>query len=337
MPAPKIIDQLVERFVDNETQYCSNAYNEAQTRAEFIDPFFEALGWDVNNRKGYSERYKDVIHEDAIKVKGEGTEAPDYCFRMGGNRVFFVEAKRPSVNVYEDASPAYQLRRYAFSSHLHLSILTNFRELGVYDGRQKPLPHDRALIARVKYIKFAEYLTRWDEIAAIFAPEAVAKGSFDKFAESITAKKTTTGVDGEFLKTIEQWRSELARNFALRNPSLTQINLNSAVQRTIDRILFLRISEDRGIEEYGTLRTIQKNIYQQLGDRFRQADDKYNSGLFHFHKEPDRFELPDDWTLPLALDDAPLRPSFASFTIPTARMNFLFFQQTFLDRCTNSF
>jgi len=307
MPPPKIIEELVERFAYNEKQYCSNTYNEAQARIEFIDPFFEALGWDVNNRKGYSERYKDVIHEDAIKVKG-GTKAPDYGFRVGNTRVFFVEAKRPSVNLYDDAGPAFQLRRYGFSNHLPLSILTNFREFAVYDTRTEPRQHDRALVARIKYLKYTDYPKEWDDyLAFIFSPPAVAKGSFEKYAESTTAKKGTTGVDDSFLKTIEGWREALARNFALRNPSLTQIELNYAVQRTIDRILFLRICEDRGIEEYGSLRTIQNNIYQRLGDRFRQADDKYNSGLFHFHKEHDRPEPPDELTLALTVDDVPLK------------------------------
>jgi hypothetical protein len=296
MPAPTIIEELVERFAYNEKQYCSTTYNEAQTRIEFIDPFFEALEWDVNNRKGYSERYKDVIHEDAIKVKG-GTKAPDYGFRVGGSRVFFVEAKRPSVNLYDDASPAFQLRRYAWTETLRLSIVTNFREFAVYHTRTEPRQIDRALVDRIKYLRYTDYLKEWDDIASIYSPQAIAKGSFDKYAESTIARKGTTGVDDSFLKTIEEWRDALARNFALRNSSLTQIELNYTVQRTIDRILFLRICEDRGIEEYGSLGTIQNNIYKQLGDRFRQADEKYNSGLFHFHKEHDRLEPPDELTL----------------------------------------
>lgn len=61
------------------------------------------------NRQGYAEAYKDVIHEDAIRV-GEAIKAPDYAFRIGGTRKFFVEAKKPSVNLKDDISPAYQLR-----------------------------------------------------------------------------------------------------------------------------------------------------------------------------------------------------------------------------------
>ena len=95
MPPPKQIKILVERFRENRQAYRSSAYNEAQLRHEFIDPFFKALGWDVDNEQGFAEAYKDVIHEDAIKIGG-ATKAPDYCFRIGGTRKFFVEAKRPA-------------------------------------------------------------------------------------------------------------------------------------------------------------------------------------------------------------------------------------------------
>jgi hypothetical protein len=76
-----------------------------------------------------------VIHEDAIKVS-TGTKAPDYCFRIGGTRKFFPEAKNPSVNIKDDPLPAFQLRRYAWSARLPLSILTDFQEFAVYDQRR---------------------------------------------------------------------------------------------------------------------------------------------------------------------------------------------------------
>ena len=120
--APAIVQELVERFDRNRDEYLSGRYNEAQLRREFVDPFFEALGWDVENRQGSALPYRDVIFEDSLKVGG-GTKAPDYCFRIGGMRKFFVEAKKPSVNIATDVAPAFQLRRYAWSAKLPLSIL----------------------------------------------------------------------------------------------------------------------------------------------------------------------------------------------------------------------
>lgn len=92
------IKNLISNFEYNLNSYKKGRYNETQVRIEFIDPFFEELGWDVANKQGYAEAYKDVIHEDAIKVGGV-TKAPDYCFRVGGTRKFFLEAKKPSVNI----------------------------------------------------------------------------------------------------------------------------------------------------------------------------------------------------------------------------------------------
>jgi hypothetical protein len=134
---PKEIVDLVERFNRNRDAYKFGNYNETQVRREFLDPFFKALGWDMDNEQGYAEDYKDVIHEDAIKV-GEATKAPDYCFRIGGTRKFFLEAKKPAVDIKHDASPAFQLRRYGWTKKLPLSILSDFEEFAVYDCRFKP-------------------------------------------------------------------------------------------------------------------------------------------------------------------------------------------------------
>ena len=213
---PRQILELVERFRENLSAYKSPQYNEAQLRTEFLDPFFKELGWDMENKEGYSEAYKEVIHEDAIKM-GEGHKAPDYCFRVGGTRKFFVEAKKPSVDIKNDASPAFQLRRYAYTESLPLSILSDFEEFAVYDGRVKPNKHQNADCARILCIPYTEYETRWEEIAGVFSREAVLKGRFDKYAESVKAKRGTSVIDDDFLETIETWRLELALNLALRN------------------------------------------------------------------------------------------------------------------------
>ena len=322
MSVPQEIIALTERFERNREAYTSGQYNETQLRREFLDPFFEALGWDVNNKKGYAEAYKDVIHEDAIKIGGY-TKAPDYCFRIGGVRKFFVEAKKPSVNLKDDISPAFQLRRYAWSARLPLSILTDFDEFVVYDCRIKPDKADKPSTARILYITYSEYQKRWDEISSIFSLDAILKGSFDKYVESGKGKKGTAEVDAAFLKEIESWRELLARNIALRNPSLTQRELNFSVQQTIDRIIFLRICEDRGIEEYGRLLSVLNgaNVYQRLCQLFRRADEKYNSGLFHFTREKDR-EEPDELTLNLAIDDNPLKDIIKGLYYPDSPYEF---------------
>jgi hypothetical protein len=338
MPAPHEIIELVERFQENLAAYTSGTYNETQLRREFIDPFFKTLGWDIDNTAGNAEAYKDVVHEDAIRIGG-AVKAPDYCFRIGGTRKFFVEAKKPSVDIAGDAAPAYQLRRYAWSAGLPLSILTDFEEFAVYDCRIKPDHADRASAARVLYVTFREYAPRWNEIAAIFAKDAVLKGSFDRYAESSRLKKGTAGVDEAFLREIESWRDLLARNIALRNPDLSQRELNAAVTLTINRIIFLRICEDRGIEPYGQLQTLLNGggIYARLVEIFYRADDRYNSGLFHFRQEKDRPTPPDNLTLNLAIDDKTLKEIFRGLYYPDSPYEFSVLPADILGRVYEQF
>ncbi len=320
---PKETVALIDRFGRNLEAYRCGQYNETQLRREFLDPFFKALGWDVDNEKGYAEAYKDVIHEDAIKVGG-ATKAPDYCFRVGGVRKFFVEAKKPVVNLKEDINPAFQLRRYAWSAKLPLSILTDFEEFAVYDCRFQPKHNDKPSTGRILYLTYWDYVSRWEEIASIFSKEAVMRGSFDKFAESGKGKRGTSQVDGAFLDEIERWREALARNLALRNPKLSVRDLNFTVQKTIDRLIFLRMCEDRGIEQYGQLQALLngENVYKRLHYLYGLADDKYNSGLFHFREEKGRAEAPDKLTLRLKIDDKVLKDVIRHLYYPESPYEF---------------
>ena len=124
------LSQLVEKFDRNLKQYKSTSYDEANVRVDFIDRFFEALGWDVRNEKGYSEDYREVVREDKVIIQGKH-KAPDYSFRIGGTRKFFVEAKKPSVDIKQAKSPAFQIRRYAYTAKLPLSILTDFHQASI--------------------------------------------------------------------------------------------------------------------------------------------------------------------------------------------------------------
>ena len=155
--AHKKIASLVERFEEQKEFYKRSDYNETLTRRDFIDPFFKALGWDIDNEQGYAESYREVIHEDKIKIGG-ATKAPDYSFRLGGGkRLFFVEAKKPSVFIKDEIAPAYQVRRYGWSAKLPISIITDFEEFAIYDCTKKPNPTDKASHGRITYFTYNTY------------------------------------------------------------------------------------------------------------------------------------------------------------------------------------
>jgi hypothetical protein len=312
-----VVVDKVNQFEEHLDAYMASGYNEAQLRIDFINPLLKALGWDVDNEEGRAEAYREVVYEDALKI-GDGAKAPDYGFYIGGRaagggRKFFLEAKRPSVAIRLEPKPTFQLRRYAYTADLPLSILTNFRDLLVLDTRRKPNAAEKKVTGVILALNYTEYLERWPEIATVFSRDAVLRGSFDKFVQA-KRTKATEPLGEAFLKDIEGWRSLLAREIAKSNPALSVGDLNFAVQRTIDRILFLRICEDRGIEPRHRLLSVTNgtNVYEQLTAIFREADDRYNSGIFHFpasgkRPDPDRTEEPDALTLDLAIDDGPLK------------------------------
>ncbi|HOC92471.1 MAG TPA: Eco57I restriction-modification methylase domain-containing protein [bacterium] len=320
---PDKIIEIVERFERNIDVYRSSSYNETELRVEFINPFWKELGWDVDNESGYAHIYRDVVHEEPIS-SGGGSKVPDYCFRVGGMRKFFLEAKRPGLNIKEDAAAAHQLRRYAWSSKLPISILTNFEELSIYDGRLRPHASDKASKARISYFTYKDYVSKWDDIAGVFARESVLKGSFDKYAVAVNGRRGTSEVDAEFLSEIEEWRDLLADEIAARNPELGARDLNYAVQTTIDRIVFLRMCEDRNIELHGQLQALcaGPRIYPRLLEIFEKADDKFNSGLFHFRIEPGRPGEPDNLTPKLDIRDAPLKHIISRLYYPESPYEF---------------
>ena len=320
--APTKVLELVEHYRRNREAFRSSAYKETRLRIEFIDPFFEALGWDVSNAAGYAEAYKDVIHEDTITIGGSA-KAPDYAFRIGGVRKFFVETKVPLIDIANNQASAFQLRRYGWNAKLPISILTDFEEFAVYDCRLQPKLGEKASKSRPLYFTYDQYSDRWEEIASVFSREAILRGSFDKYAQDAT-RKGTAQVDSAFLAEIENWRLALATDLAAKNGALGVRELNDAVQRTIDRVIFLRIAEDRGFEPYGSLKALSsgKGVYDRLKRIFLNADARYNSGLFHFNRSDGDSETLDLVTLNLSISDKVLSGIFSKLYYPESPYEF---------------
>ncbi len=317
MTVPPAVADLVNRFQRNRDVYTRPDYKEAQVRVEFIDPFFEALGWDVRNVKGYAEQYKDVVHEDAITVGG-ARRAPDYCFRVGGTRKFFVEAKKPSVSVHGDIGPAYQLRRYAWSAKLPLSILTDFEEFAVYDCRIRPRPADKAGRGPHPVPDLRPVPGPLRRGVRRLRPRVGAAGLLRPLrARTPSGKRGTSEVDAEFLKEIEGWRDALARNLALRNPALTVARAElcrAAHHRPHHLSADGRGPGHRGVRAAAGPDQRAADLRPDGGDLYRQADEKYNSGLFDFQA--------DTLTRTLTIDDRVLKPILAGLYYPECPYEF---------------
>ena len=173
-----VLQSLKDKFEENIRQYQTALYDESNTRSDFIDQFFILLDWGMYNTQGYAEQWREVVREDKVRIQG-GQKVPDYSFRIGGTRQFFVEAKKPSVNIKNACEPAFQVRRYGYSAKLPLSILTNFEEFAVYDTRIKPNKTDDASVACIFYCTYQDYINNFDFLYNTFSKEAILKGRLD--------------------------------------------------------------------------------------------------------------------------------------------------------------
>ncbi|MDR3243963.1 MAG: restriction endonuclease subunit R, partial [Elusimicrobiota bacterium] len=271
---------LVKKFENNVNEYKSKNYKEANLRTDFLNPFFEILDWDIRNEAGKSEKYRDVIIEDRLEIAGS-QKAPDFCFKIGQEKKFYVEAKKPSVDIKNDIEPSFQLRRYGYSSrNLSVSILTDFEDFSVYDVAIKPNKNDNAGKARIASVNYKDYVKEFDFLWT-FSKTAIEQGSFDKYIEGSKNKRGTESIDKGLLELVETARMSLAKNISKLN-SIDKDSLNSAVIKIIDRIIFLRISEDKKVEPYGALLNAAQSVhsYKNIKKIFEEADARYNSGLF---------------------------------------------------------
>jgi hypothetical protein len=162
--------------------------------------------------------------------------------------------------------------------------------------------------------------------------------ALDNLVGGATRLRGTAEVDEAFLDEITGWREELAKNLALRNPSLSLDDLNFAVNRTIDRIIFLRIAEERGITTLRPLRDLLQgsDLYHRLVEVYVHADEKFNSGLFHFRKEAGR-PLPDELTLTLKLDDRVLKEIVRNLYYPDSPYAFAYIPADILGQVYEQF
>jgi hypothetical protein len=282
-----IIKSLVEKYEAQKASYQANIYDEAQTRQDFIDRFFEALGWDIHNQNSEIETLREVTVEYKLKV-GSSTKKPDYAFRTNRQIQFFVEAKKPAVSLMFERDPANQVREYGWNGSANISIATNFAEFSVYDCTKKVTKRDGATTGRLKYIAYTDFLKEFDFLWDTFAYQNVLNGSIRTFAEAKIDLKKAEPVDEAFLQALNDWREYLATNIAQRNKQLDEEDINFSVQMLIDRIVFLRVCEDRNIEPNEQLLQIAKSkgdIYQHLFEVFKTSDQKYNSGIFDFKKD----------------------------------------------------
>ena len=284
MADPEKIRSLVSRFGENLPLYKKNRnhYNEHSCRIEYIDPLLKLLGWDVANERGLAPQYREVIAEGY----STDTDRPDYSMTLRGVTRFFVEAKKPDVDISRKAGPAYQVRKYGWNAKHSLAVLTNFEYLVIYDTRFPPDENDGCAVARYRIYHYTEYAEQFDEISRIISRDAVYSGRFDQYITDSfpSAGGRSQQVDEYFLSQMNGWRLSLSNELYQKGARYQSLEvLNDAVQEFINQIVFLRICEDKNLPLYHSLKDTAahpEQLQSELETLFRTADHRYNSGMF---------------------------------------------------------
>lgn len=280
-----LIEKKIEDFKSHKNIYLSKKFDETENRTHFINPLFQALGWNFE-QTNIPYHLWDVHQEYSQKDRKRKTKKPDYAFRVNKKVKFFVEAKAPWVHLSEK-EPVFQAKSYAYSTNgkAPIVILTDFEEFRVFNAIERPI-FDNTLQGLIKKfdLQFEDYFENWDLLYNTFSKEAVYNNSLDELKGKVT--KNTKTLDKEFLASLMDWRKDLAMRIAFDNERLNEIELNECVQRILDRLIFIRNLEDRGIEDNINLLDLLGNkdaVYPRLIPIFNTLDASYNGLLFHKH------------------------------------------------------
>jgi type I restriction-modification system DNA methylase subunit len=267
----------------------ANKLTEEETKKDFILPLFKVLNWDT-------EDSREVSAEENISKK-----RVDYGFRIEGIPKFFLETK--AIKETLDTEHAKQSVTYSWLKSTTWAVLTNFRQLEVYNAEWK----SRSVWEKRFFaLRFNEYVSSFDKLW-LLSRDSFATGELDKTAEEWGKKQKRVPVspviDQLFIDLVD-WRQRLTKNIAAKKVNMALIKsdeeLDECVQRILDRMIFIRVCEDRQIEPFtlqsrlrewkGTSRS--KSFYKLLVDVFSEFDTHYNSKLFAEHLA-DKLEIDD--------------------------------------------
>jgi hypothetical protein len=296
----ELLKELCARFESSARDMREQGYDEATLRLEYLDPLFAALGWNVWNRPPQPLHLRDVIVENRTDVKGR-TGRVDYLFRTSGLNRWLCEAKKPFDNINRHA---FQVQNYTYNMRLWVGVLADFEHFIVYvvGGRPNrehpfsPVPGWR--------LHYTDYETKAGKIWDLFSREAVEAGALEQFVQSLSKIRTrgrqgwlikpdrTKQVDEVFLSFLEQQRVVFAKDLVRRNPKVkwTAELLADCLQAIFDRLLFQRVSEDRGIDVGTPLeRTLQHwdsrgrvvgQLWPAIVGNFRHLAGAFNGGVY---------------------------------------------------------
>lgn len=254
------------------SRYADSRFGEESTKKDFILPLFRALGWRV-------EDSREVSAEERV-LRGRA----DYGFKIGGVTKFFVEAKGLSKNLMEREN-LQQVIDYSYAKGVAWGVLSNFAHTAVlYSEVKDPNPFNCRFIE----LSAADYVAEFDRLR-LLSRTAIAANELDSKAEAFGRKPKKQPIDKQLLNDLNEFRLELAKDLGRLNGEKFRESdeaLEETVQRILDRLIFIRVAEDRGLEDklLGLISNgPEGGAAKSIRELFRRYDQNFDSKLFQPH------------------------------------------------------
>ncbi len=244
------------------------SYNEAATKASFIEPLFRALGWNFED-----------ANEVAPEEKASGGRV-DYAFKLNSVSIFFLEAKPLKADITNEAYIK-QAITYAYNKGVTWAILTDFESLMVYVAQTgKPFIT----------LTCNKYLEAFDDLW-LLSKESFQNNAIREKAERYGALPQRMGIEQRLFDQLRLWREELSTQLHSYQKKLRVKQIDEVIQRLFNRLIFIRTCEDRKIEEKVLLSTVHEwvrnkrkvELVEKIREIFRYFDGYYDSELFQKH------------------------------------------------------
>lgn len=268
-------------------------YSEEEVKKDFLLPLFRALGWNVENR--------DELRAEAPSGRG----LADYLFLIEGMPVFPLEAKsfRADLNNTDFMKQAIS---YAWNKNVPWAVLSNFERLDVLIAD----PHIRPVHqARLRMLHCAAYADGDFDALWLLSRPAMAQRELEQLAEREGRLLPREGVSQTLFADLTRWRRRLFAEITQMATAPWSQDLgvvDEAISRFLDRLIFIRTMEDRGIEEDRLLATLRQHaerrrnkrpLFDELLALFREMDRHYNARLFAEHALDTQGSVNDDLLL----------------------------------------
>lgn len=258
----ELLSQLVDRYCKAKKSGQLKDASE-ETMRTWINELLGVFDWNVQNtNQVLQERTLSKTQREKLRSIGSSYSRPDYTLVNGNVMLAFVDAKGLHVDIENDKNAAFQIRSYGWSIGASFSIITNFEQLAIYDCTVMPVFNDEADYARIYFIKYNHFVEHSEMLYRILERSNVIEENYN------VHRNTCESLDNKFSKFLGNIRVKLADSVLKRNPGYELDVISLYVQIIINRIIFIRVCESRGLEMDGLLNNFTENGFWE---QFREC------------------------------------------------------------------